>query len=208
MRGPRPAAPFPPPPGTFPVRCRARRAALLGGHRAARRNRGPGFCPPAEGEGALHQRPVAAHRPIGTDLVLTPPQAPLDLLVLLLDPVPQPVEAHHRGDVGPGHRQRRRQVPGRRLRQGRRVGGGDHQAAGTVGAIRPRDAFQRPPGRGVSVAEVPLNRDPGARPRGALPASVRGHLLPRVERRARRPPGVGGLQGHDGLARRGPASPS
>jgi hypothetical protein len=55
---------------------------------------------PAERERATDQRPVAADGPIGADLEVGPAEFAFDLLVALLDPGTQPVQAHHLGQVG------------------------------------------------------------------------------------------------------------
>ena len=49
---------------------------------------------PAEAERAAHQRPVPADRPVRADLELGPAELAFDLLVALLNPVTQPVQAH------------------------------------------------------------------------------------------------------------------
>src|SRR5512132_672797 len=55
---------------------------------------------PAERERATDQRPVPADDPVGSDLEVGPAELAFDLLVALLDPVAQPVQAHHLGQVG------------------------------------------------------------------------------------------------------------
>src|SRR4051812_21616440 len=54
---------------------------------------------PAEREGAVHEGLVAADRGRGADLEVGPAEFVLDLFVALLDPVPDPVEAYHFGQV-------------------------------------------------------------------------------------------------------------
>lgn len=55
---------------------------------------------PAEGEGAVGQGLVAADGAVGADLEVGPAEFVLDLLVALLDPRPQSVEADDLGEVG------------------------------------------------------------------------------------------------------------
>src|SRR4029453_16490624 len=55
--------------------------------------------PPAERERAADQGPVAADRPGTADLEVGPAELPLDLLVALLDPVAQAVQAHLLGQL-------------------------------------------------------------------------------------------------------------
>ena len=43
---------------------------------------------------------MAADRGIGADLEVGPAELVLDLFVALLDPVPQPVEPYHFGEIG------------------------------------------------------------------------------------------------------------
>src|SRR5438309_5716467 len=54
---------------------------------------------PAEGEGAADQGPVPPDGSIGAHLVVAPAQCPLCLLVALLHPVPQAVQADDLGHV-------------------------------------------------------------------------------------------------------------
>src|SRR5690349_25027263 len=90
---------------------------------------------PAEAEGAVDQGLVAADGGVGADLEVGPAQLVFDLLVALLDPVPDPVAP---GDLGQaGGRVRAAllaraagagpvgdQVPGDLVRQGGGSGGG------------------------------------------------------------------------------------
>jgi hypothetical protein len=55
---------------------------------------------PAEAEGAVDQGLVAADRGTGANLEVGPAQFVLDLLVALLDPVPDPVDPHDLGQAG------------------------------------------------------------------------------------------------------------
>src|SRR5882762_3390752 len=55
---------------------------------------------PAEAERAVDQGLVAADRDFGADLEVGPAQLVLDLLVALLDPVPDAVQAHDLGQAG------------------------------------------------------------------------------------------------------------
>src|SRR6266540_4168585 len=83
------------------------------------------------GAGAAGAARPGADRPVAADLEVGPAQLVLDLLVALLDPVAQAVQAHHLGEVGRREGGRRRcplatgtaqvgdQVPGRQLRQRR-----------------------------------------------------------------------------------------
>ena len=73
--------------------------------------------PPAKGEGTAHQQPMPPDCLVATYHEVGPAEFILHLLVALLDPVPQPVQAHHflkrrlfDGQVG-------RQVPSRQFRQ-------------------------------------------------------------------------------------------
>ena len=72
---------------------------------------------PAEAERAVDQHLVAADRDIGADLEVGPAQLVLDLLVALLDPVPDPVDPHDLGQV-------RGRVRAAGLCAGRRAGAG------------------------------------------------------------------------------------
>jgi hypothetical protein len=72
---------------------------------------------PAERERTPDQLPVAADRAVRAGLEVGPAQLVLDLLVALLDPVAQAVQAYHLGQVG--RRERRRRPP--RARAGRLV---------------------------------------------------------------------------------------
>lgn len=103
---------------------------------------------PAEGEGAVDQGLVTADGAVGADLEVGPAKFVLDLLVTLLNPWPQAVEADDLGEVGRwvragggvgcvGVGQVGGQVPGGLLRQGGRVGGGHDQSAGSSGRSRP-----------------------------------------------------------------------
>jgi hypothetical protein len=58
-------------------------------------------CLPTKRERACDQRPVPADGPIRANLEVGPTELTLDLLVALLDPVPQPIQPHHLGQVGP-----------------------------------------------------------------------------------------------------------
>ena len=82
---------------------------------ARRDGREPGV--PAEAERAVDQGLVAADRGVGADLEVGPAQLVLDLLVALLDPVPDAVDP---GDLG----QVSRPGAGCRPRAGRRAGAG------------------------------------------------------------------------------------
>src|SRR6266542_663035 len=92
------------PPGPLPPR--ARRGGLGVRRHRLRRVLGEPR-PPAKRERAAHQGPVAADRAVAADLEVRPAELPLDLLVALLDPVAQPVQAHHLGQVG----RRKRRCP-------------------------------------------------------------------------------------------------
>jgi hypothetical protein len=54
---------------------------------------------PAERERTAHQRPVAPDGPVTANLEVGPAELAFDLLVALLDPVPQPIQPHHLGQV-------------------------------------------------------------------------------------------------------------
>jgi hypothetical protein len=54
---------------------------------------------PAEAERAVDQHLVAADRDVGADLEIGPAQLVLDLLVKLLDPVPDAVDPRDLGQV-------------------------------------------------------------------------------------------------------------
>lgn len=108
---------------------------------------------------------MTADRDIGADLEVGPAQLVLDLLVALLDPVPDAVQAHDFGQVcgrvravrltraaRPG--QVGDQVPGGLVRQGPRVGGGHHEAPGTVRTPPAQPRVGGPPGFGVPSRKV------------------------------------------------------
>src|SRR5205814_3186533 len=59
---------------------------------------------PAEAERAVDQHLVAADRDVGADLEVGPAELVLDLLVALLDPVADRVQAHDLGQAGRGER--------------------------------------------------------------------------------------------------------
>ena len=168
--------------------------------RAWRGRRGePGV--PAEAERAVDQHLVAADGDVGADLEVGPAELVLDLLIRLLDPVPQPVDPR---DLGQAHGrpgaillaraaepgQVRDEMPGGLVRQGGRVGGYRDQAPG---AVRPPPAEPRlssPPGLGVPVAEragspAASHRDHPARPRPARGRRPPGCARPRPGSRCR-----------------------
>src|SRR5215510_127764 len=104
---------------------------------------------PAEAEGAVDQGLVAADRGVGADLEIGPAQLVFDLLVALLDPVPDPVDPGDLGQAGgrviavsfaraAGAGQAGDQVPGGLVRQG---------AGSAVTATR-RRAPSGPPAQG------------------------------------------------------------
>src|SRR6266702_8256123 len=128
---------------------------------------------PAEAEGAVDQDLVAADGEVGADLEVSPAELVLDLLVALLDPVADGVDpgdlgqagggvgaAGLAGAAGPG--QVGDQVPGGVVRQGARVGCGDHQATDAVWAPPAQGGVGGPPGLGVPVPEGPGHRLPVA----------------------------------------------
>src|SRR6266496_2290557 len=84
--------------GPLPPRSPRGGSGRLGGGRLGGMLGEPGL--PAERERAAHQLPVAADRAVGADLEVGPAQLVLDLLVALLDPVAQAVQAHDLGQVG------------------------------------------------------------------------------------------------------------
>src|SRR5207247_4027347 len=86
------------PTGAVPPRGPRGGGGGLGGSRLGRVVGEPGL--PAERERAAHQRPVPADRTVGADLEVGPAQLVLDLLVALLDPVAQAVQAYHLGPAG------------------------------------------------------------------------------------------------------------
>jgi hypothetical protein len=59
-------------------------------------------CPPAKAEGAAHQLPVATDGEVLADLVMSPSQGVLYLLVALLDPASQSIESGHLREIGHG----------------------------------------------------------------------------------------------------------
>ncbi len=94
---------------------------------------------PAEGKRAQDQGPVPADGAVAADLEVGPAQFVFDLLVALLHPVAQPVQAHHLSEIGgrkrrlrcpwpAGSGQVRRQIPSGEGWQRGRVGGRHHQA--------------------------------------------------------------------------------
>src|SRR6185369_466712 len=98
---------------------------------------------PAEAECAVDQDLVAADGDVGADLEVGPAELVLDLLVALLDPVPDAVNPGDLGQAGglvdalglaraAGPGQVGDQVPGGLARQGARVGGDCHQAPDAV----------------------------------------------------------------------------
>jgi hypothetical protein len=50
---------------------------------------------PAEGESTADELPMPSHGLVTPDLILRPAQSVLHLLVALLDPHSQPIQAHH-----------------------------------------------------------------------------------------------------------------
>ena len=133
------------------------------------RRRSPAWCGvvvepggPAEAERAVDQHLVTADPDIGADLEVGPAELVFNLLVALLDPVADRVQARDLGQAGRRVRAARLaraagagqvgdQVPGGLVRQGSRVGG-DHDQA--PDAVRPPPAQPRVsglPGLGLSV---------------------------------------------------------
>ena len=107
---------------------------------------------PAEAERAAHQRPVPADGPVGADLEVGPAELAFDLLVALLDPVAQPVQAHDLGQVGRlgaaagGSGQVGQQVPGA-VRRAAWPGRWWPPPAAAAGPGPSRQAGRRPPTR-------------------------------------------------------------
>ena len=91
--------------------------------------------PPAKGEGAADQRPVAANGAIAPDHEVGPAELILHLLVALLDPVAQTVQARHFRRLHPLDRQVGGQIPGRQFRQGVAVGRHAHDARRLAGVV-------------------------------------------------------------------------
>jgi hypothetical protein len=123
----------------------------------------------------------------------------------VLHPHPQPVQAHHLGQVG-GREGRRggagragpgqvgHQVPGAPRRQRRRVGGGHHQPRGPVGAVARQPGVRCPPHGGVAVAEAAHHARPAAGAAGPVPRHVPGGLHRGVRVGHRRPVPLLGLE--------------
>src|SRR5205823_4878414 len=120
----------------------------------------------AEAECAVDQGLVAADRGVGADLEVGPAELVFDLFVTLFDPVPDAVDAHDLGEVcgrvgafglarPAGAGQAGDQVPGGLLGQGGRIGGGHHQAPGTVGSPPAQCRIGGIPGLGTPAAERP-----------------------------------------------------
>ncbi len=163
--------------------------------------------PPAKGEGATHQLPVAADGVVGAHLILGPAQALLDLLVALLDPGAQAVQARDLGQVRRRQRallrtkrargwQVGRQIPGCLLGQLHRVGGHDYQALRTLRSVHPADDFEHPPRLTVSVSEFSYDLAPLAQ-RVRLPRIARHELRDRARFPFGMPPAERGRHRHD-----------
>src|SRR5260370_1152088 len=95
---------------------------------------------PAEAERAVNQDLVAADRDVGADLEIGPAELVLDLLVTLLDPVADAVQAH---DLG----QARRRVRAARLARPARAGQVRDQVPGALARQRRPVRGCGPPGR-------------------------------------------------------------
>ncbi len=147
-----------PPLSAAGFRCRRR-----GGGR--RRMGEPGG--PAEAERAVDQHLVTADREVGADLEVSPAQLVLDLLIPLLDPVPDPVDPH---DLGQAGRRVRAARLARAAGRGRFVTRYQVALSGrcpvAVATTRrrassgphPPSEASRPPGLGMPVAERALHR--------------------------------------------------
>jgi hypothetical protein len=131
----------------------------------------------------------------------------LDLLVALPGPVPDAVDPHDLGQArglagaaglaraaGPG--QVRGQVPGGLVRQGARVGGGDHQAGKAVRSPPAQGRVGGVPGLGVPVAEGPGHRGPVAGLLRPVPGQGAGSVRGSIGVRAVGPGLVAGFEGH------------
>src|SRR5215218_3328238 len=160
---------------------------------------------PAERERTAHQGPVPPDRPVAADLEVGPAELALDLLVALLDPVAQPIQAHHLGQVRllaaaagrPG--QVGQQIPAAMPRQPGRVGGGHHQPQPPIRTPAAKLRIRGPPGLGMPIAEAAGNPPPPPWPAGAAPAELAGRLDRGVGRIRRRPGAFAGLEGqHEG----------
>jgi len=81
-----------------PDRVRKRSASFVGRNWVLDAIDEPGG--PAEAERAVDQHLLAADRDIGADLEVGPAQLALDLLVILLDPVPDAVDPHDLRQAG------------------------------------------------------------------------------------------------------------
>src|SRR5829696_3153155 len=146
--------------------------------------------PPAEAEGAAHQLPVPPDGEVLSDLVMSPTQRVLHLLVALLYPTSKGVEPanlrHVRGGelavcttpFGLRSRQVGEQVEGGELRQRGGIGGGNHQPPPVASGVeRPAGGFQRPPPFSVPIAEGMLHSHPLARLLLPIPGILPHHLL-------------------------------
>ena len=133
--------------------------------------------------------------------------ADFEVLVALLDPVPDAVDPHDLGQVrrrvravclarpaGPG--QVGGQVPGGLARQGARACGGHHQAGEAVRSPPAQGRVSGPPGLGVPVAERAHHRVPVPGIIRAVPGQRAGGICRGVRIGAVRPGPVAGLEGH------------
>jgi hypothetical protein len=158
-------------------------------------------CLPTKRERACDQRPVPADGPIRGNLQVGPTELTLDLLVALLDPVPQPIQPHHLGQVGPlgaaagRSSQVGQQVPAAVHGQPGRVGGGHHQPQPPIRTPAGQSGVGCPPGVGVAIAEAPPDASPLARLPGTLPAELTGRLDRSMGRLRRRPGALARLEG-------------
>ena len=164
---------------------------LQGSRRGGRRpGREPG--PPAEGEGAEDEVPVPTDRLVGADHEVGPAQLLLELLVALLDPVPQAVQPDDLGQVGRGER---RLVGVRRIRV---AAGWSRDTRSSAAAAWPGRSWPRPRGAacpartGRSAGRPPTRSPRGRRGTAAPPASSRPDRRGRpTAAPARPPPGCG-----------------
>src|SRR5713226_8993443 len=145
---------------------------------------------PAKGERTPDQLPVPPDGLVASYLILGPAECVFDLLVALLHPHAQPVQADHLCQVGWRERQfgcralgwRRQvshQIPGRDVWHRKRIGGGHNGPFRLVWPIRPGHDLHGPPVLRAAIAKCPGDAYPLAWLLGTLPASLMRYVLQR-----------------------------
>ena len=130
---------------------------------------------------------MALDCPIRTDLILSPPERSLHLLVALFNPHAQTIHPHNLVHAGclqacrrcaltAGKRKIADQLPGTRVRKGRRIGGDDDGAMLFGWPIRPSRSFECLPDFRVSIPKGTGDRTPRPGLLGTLPACGSGNL--------------------------------